>query len=467
MKKFIPYFILTAICATLFFGCVPAPVDSGDDSDRIDLYEMEFIIYQINGISQSGAHPMLCTSGTDRAEMALQRVAEIEEEYNCTITFSYNEHSSGVNDLFAAAAINKTVADIVVSENIDNIYNLVSGDLLYNILDLNDIIGYDSSTFDIYGAPEHLEAYMYEGQLLAVTPIAHPGYQLHRSKFILADTEIVTEYTGMDVRELHEKEEWTWTAFETVLRKCTVKEDGATRIYGGAFNQRELIEASLGSNGYKLVTKNSDGVYSLNESVYAATGALDWCRKLLTEYADNISLLSGWRARAEAFVDGSAALINLSGRYLANEVCYKKDNFALLPFPCGPSGTYGEHRSTGNVYQGLSIYKYADDPESVALILKAYCQPFDEYPDKDALKEYYQYMLWDQRDIDLIFDPDIGYSNYNYNPLIGSDFYDSLSNRLFSMSSAQLMQAYLPMIESTVEEWIAPNYELMEELSKS
>ena len=114
-----------------------------------------------------------------------------------------------------------------------------------------------------------------------------------------------------------------------------------------------------------------------------------------------------------------------------------------------------------------SIYKYADDPESVALILKAYCQPFDEYPDKDALKEYYQYMLWDQRDIDLIFDPDIGYSNYNYNPLIGSDFYDSLSNRLFSMSSAQLMQAYLPMIESTVEEWIAPNYELMEELSKS
>ena len=392
MRKPVSFLILTVIFATLLFGCVPTAVNDDENGNSIDLYDMEYIVYHINGISQSGAHPMLCTAGTDRAEMVLKRIADIEEAYNCTITMSYNEHTDGVRDLFTAAAISKHVADLVISENIDNVYDLVSGDLLYDILYLNDIIGYDSSTFDVYGAPEHLEAYMNNGQLLAVTPIAHPGYQLHRSKFILADTEIVTEYTGIDIRELHEKEEWTWTAFESILDNCTVVEDGATRIYGGYFHQREFIEASLGANGYKLVTKTSDNNYILNESTGAAVNALDWCRKIFTEYSDNVFLEKGWRARAEAFVEGSAALINLGGRYLTNEVCYKKDNFALLPFPCGPMGTYGEHRSTGNAYQGLSIYNYTEDPESVALILKAYCQPFEEYPDKDSLKEYYQYM---------------------------------------------------------------------------
>ena len=465
MKKHVLRISLIFLSLILLFGCAPAPADGGEEANAIDLQGLEFIIYQINGISQSGQHPMLCTEGTDRADMVLARIAEIEEDYSCTLTFSYNEHTDGVKDLFAAAAVLRHVADMVVSENLHNIYDLVSEGLVYDILEVNDIIGYGKDTFDIYGEPEYLEAYMYQGGLYAVGFFAHPGYQLHKGIYVLADTDLVSEYGGVDIREVYENEAWTWTAFENLVVNCTQREEGNVKIYGAAFTAESFIKQAMGSNGYSAVIKDTNGRYVSGSSSANVVNALDWCRKIMTEYSDNV-LFEPENDYIQRFVDSGVALISLSGRGVANKLCYKKDNFAVLPFPTGPMGTYGEYEGELSAFQGISIYNYTDEPESVAHIIKAYCQPFAEYPDRQSLLGYYDGMLWDERDAAMLFNSAcIG--RFDYSTAGGGKISSGAATKILSMSSAQIIETYSTQMEDVYEEWIIPNAELIEELKNS
>ncbi len=456
--------MLILLSVIFLMGCTSAPTGKGDEGgEEIDLLDMEFFIYQINGITQKGENPMLCTAGTDRADMALARIAQIEEDLNCKLTITYKEHTEGVKDLYSAAAVLRHVADVVLSENLDNIYDLLKEELLYDLLQVNDVLEYGSETFDIYGKPEYLEGFMHNGGLFAVGPFAHPGYQLHKGIFLLADVDMISEYAGLDIREAYEKKAWTWSMFENIAVNCTQIEGDTVKVYGGAFEASTFIKQAMGSNGYSAVSKDANGQYVNNSMSTNVINALDWCRDIMTNYSDNI-IFEKRAALTQRFVDNGVAMISLSGRYVANDVCYKKNNFSLLPFPTGPMGTHGEYSGEGGSYQGISIYNYTEDPSVIAYIIKAYCQPFDQYPDRQSLIGYYDGMLWDERDASILFESAcIG--RYDYQAAGGGKIASGAATKLLSMSSAQIIESYSDQMEAVYEEWIIPNSELIDELN--
>ncbi len=466
MEKFKGLFakiLLFVLMTILFVGCVPAPVDDAeDDNGSIDFYGMEYTIIQFTSNTLTEGNPMLYVNGTDLAELALARLDSIETDYNCTINIKYqNKDKDWVTRFSSDNASGQLVADIILTGNSDVNYKLLKGDFMYPILDVNDIIGYNSSTFDIYGTPYILESAMYQGELYFVTPYSHPAKQIKSGQFFAVDTNIVSEYANVDIREVYEQGLWTWSTFEKTVTDCTVKEDGAIKIYGAASADGDFFEYAFVSNGYTRVAKDSNGNYVANLNTPNVRGAIDWIRRIKNEFSDNVIFVS--RAEQLAmFEENRAAMIFMTTEFLKNKVAYIKPGFAVVPFPNGTDGTYGEnHGSCGA--EGLGIYAQTEQPEIIAYIIKAYCQPFAEYPTLADSLSYYDQMFWDKRDINILVETE-KYVKFSYYTANGCALSDGAAMSMNNMSAQQIIETYSSQMDKVIEEWIIPNNILIDEL---
>ena len=467
IRNYLAKILLFTLMLMLLVGCVPSAVDGGGEEEDggIDLYGMEYTILQFTSNTLSEGNPMLYVDGTDLAEMALARIAEIESDYNCDITIKYqNKDTDWVSRLRSADASAQHIADIILTGNSDVNYSLLRGGFMHSILDVNDIIGYNSSTFEIYGTPYILESSMYGGELYFVTPYSHPAKQIKSGQFFAVDTNIVSEYAGVDIREVYEQGEWTWSTFEQVVTDCTVKEDGAIKVYGAASTDGDFFEYAFVSNGYTRVAKNADGNYVANLNTANVRGAIDWIRRIKNEFSENVAFVS--RAdQLTMFEENRAGMIFMTTEYLKNKVAYIKPGFAVVPFPNGTSGTYGQnHGSCGA--EGLGIYAQTEDPESIAYIIKAYCQPFAEYPTLQDALSYYDDMFWDKRDIDVLVESE-KYVKFSYYTANGCALSNAAATYMDKMSAQQIIEAYSSKLDQVIEEWIIPNNILIDELMGS
>jgi len=464
MKKHLVKILLFVMMLTLMVGCVPSSVDEGEEEggSGIDLIGMEYTLLQFTSNTLSEGNPMLYVNGSDLAEMALARIAEIEKDYNCFITIKYqNKDKDWVTKFSGDNASGQYVADIVLTGNSDVNYSLLRGEFMYPILDVNDIIGYDSSTFDIYGTPYVLESSMYGGELYFVTPYTHPAKQIKSGQFFAVDTNIVGEYANVDIREVYEQEDWTWATFEQVVRDCTVKEEGDIKVYGAASSDGDFAEYAFVSNGYSRVAKNADGNYVANLNTTNVRDAIDWLRRIQNEFSENV-LFTSRAEQLTMFEENRAAMIFMTTEFLKNKVAYIKPGFAVVPFPNGTSGNYGKnHGSCGA--EGLGIYAQTEDPEAIAHIIKAYCQPFAQYPTLEDSLRYYDDMFWDERDIRVLVDTE-KYVKFSYYVSNGCRLSDAAKTHLNSMSSQQIIETYSPNMDKVIEEWIIPNNILIDEL---
>ncbi len=453
--------IVLFLAVILFVGCVPTRVQTGDsywDMEELDFYGLEFIIMQFTTVTLNADNPMLYINGTTLADMALARLDEIESEYNCGISITYRKRTGNWQDyILTQTAVAQPVADIFLSGDSTVTYNLMKDGFLYPMSEVSDIIEYDSSTFDLYGSPALLESAMYDGDLYMVTPYSHPARQLNSSQFFAVNTKYVTECTGVDVRALNEQGQWTWTAFENMVRLCNGRVEG-TIVRGASLSKADFLEYACVSNGF-VRTKSSTGGYNFNFN--NVTNAIDWVKRTIKQYGRYMNFESMSKG-VTGFAEGRNAMVLVNAEYLKNVVAYQASEFAVVPFPCGPMGNPDTNRGSSAI-EGLGIYTYGEAPEQAAYIIKAYCQPFDEFPTLESALGYYDNLFWDTRDTEVLINAEKN-PQFNYSPAGGTKFFKSVSSDISEMSVAQLLYTYSNSLNKVVQDMLVPNKELIDKL---
>ncbi len=461
MKRLIKLIVLF-LAVILFAGCVPTRVESNNfyDSDELDFYGLQFIIMQFTSVTLSEGNPMLYVNDTPMTDISRARIEEIESEYNCDISIHYRKRTGNYMEyLMSQTAVSQPVADIFLIGDPSVTYNLMKDGFLYALSEVSDIIEYDSSTFDIYGPPSVLESAMYDGELYMVTPYAHPGRQYNSGEFFVFNTEVVNSLAGVDLRALNEQGQWTWSSFENIIKLCTLWENGIVSVQGASVVKSDFVEYAFASNGFVREERSVGGYYFDSSK---AINAIDWAKKIAKQYHYYITFESTSKGLT-GFVDGRNALLLVTAEYLKNKVAYQaKGEFGVVPFPCGPEGNPKTNINSSYI-EGLGIYYHSEAPEQAAYIINAYCQPFDEYPTTESVMAYYENLLWDSRDIEVLINAEKN-SQFNYSPAGGVSFFKSVGNNFAGMSAIQILQTYGDSLNNVIKDLLIPNSELIEEL---
>lgn len=460
-KRIFALLLICVVSATFFSACgngnteIKDPTQSQED---LNLYGATLTIAQFTSNTTTIGDPLHYVAKTLMAETALKRLDDIEKKLNCEIKIDY--YDGGQKSLLIAGLVSyPPICDIVLA--VDEECVLTQGEVLLPILDYNDIIGYDSSTFEIYGPPNLLQVGMYKGQLYYVIPYSHPGKQIIGGKYFSLNVNLIKEYNnGLDIREYYELGNWNWANFEQIIKDTTVVENSNTLLYGVGCNANEITDYALISNGFTRIAKTADGRYVANYNTDNTLEALEWINKLKRDYSENIK----FETRSEMLEDFEAenvAMVFMTTGYIRNKISFLSHEFAVLPFPVGPKGNWATNVAS-TACSGFAIYKMTEYPEAAARIIHDYCQPFEDYPSFEKALEYEKDIFWDSRDVQVIVDVqrNSSYVFGSFNGNVIANNFGSANN----MSPQQCLDSYGQLLDKCIEDWLIPAAELTDQL---
>ena len=435
-------------------ACVTDTTEAVPDYDFSPVSDIDMLGYECD-ISQGYDldHPFQYPRNTLMADMYLKRLDEISKDWNCKVTLRAD---------FAGGYLEGSIAYIYSGLHAGEIActhqpsNIARAGVLYPLEGLRDRLDYMNA--DKFGSLGLLEMGMVNGVPYTVSPVAWPGKQSSYSYNIFAVNEdLVSKYGKTDPRDYVENGEWTWETFSNVIPDYQIEEGSftATAVNGGVF----VREAAF-MNGANFFEIDGSGrpVSALDSQNIAE--AIDWCARLYTEDKDYISFL-GFYEMVDAFINGKVVLANTSFTHMINEMIYDVDNYGVVPFPCGPRGTYGQWRTAFSDFDSMGIFVNAKDPESAAMIIDRLFEPFEGYETEESLAQYASNIFYDSREVE-IFITYLKYTRWNYWTVGLDEYFSNLDSMArLGRSSAEAIETYKGAADVILEKYVFPNYEFI------
>lgn len=426
------------------------PVYNDFESNEIDFEGYECVIVQ----SFDETHPFQYPEGTLLADLYLQRLKDISEDWNCEIS---------IDCVTVGGYLDSTIAFIAAGTHLGEIactttpYNLVSSGVLYPLDVLKDHLDYtNAEKFDSLGLLEHG---MKDGVVYTVSPVLWPGKQASYSYNIFAVNEgLIKRYGKVDPRDYVENGEWTWDTFEKVLPDYQI-DDGDTQATAMNVTWNFTLDIAM-MNGVDYVKRNDDGTLSPAFDSVNFAEAFDWCAKLFTEKADYITY-EGHYEMIDGFINDEIVLANTSLTHMLNEIIYDSEDYGIVPFPCGPRGTYGVWPAAVNSFDCMGIYINAKHPEAAAKIIDRMFEPFEGYETIEDIKQYASTIFYDSRDVEY-FTTYLENIRWDY-WLVGIyDYFGYAKDQAKrGIGSAEIISKYSESVNSLIEKYVIPNAEFI------
>ena len=398
-------------------------------------------------------HPFQYPRDTLLADLYLKRLDEISSDWNCKVTIRADFTGGYLQDSITYVYSGLRVGEIACTHQPSY---LARAGVLYPLDVLQDYLDYMDA--DKFGSLGLLEMGMFNGVPYTVSPVAWPGKQSSYAYNIFAVNEdLISRYGKTDPRDYVENGEWTWETFEKVIPDYQI-DDGTVQATAVNATWNFVREAAF-MNGADLIDVNSAGnpVSALDSPNIAE--AIDWCSRLYTENRNYITFL-GHYEMVDAFVNGKIVLANTSFTHMINEMIYDIDNYGVVPFPCGPRGTYGQWRSAFADFDSMGIYVNANEPENAAMIINRLFEPFEGYETTEDLANYASNIFYDRREVD-IFISYLKYTRWNY-WTVGLDFFSNANSMAKSgKSSAEIVEKNKDAADVILEKYVFPNFEFI------
>lgn len=336
-------------------------------------------------------------------------------------------------------------------------------DILVPYSEVSDIIDYEKES-EKYGSVSLLEIAMVNGEVYEVFPVALPEYitgKIYANCLLAVNEDLIQSLGVLDPREKVEKGNWIWSDFENSLSEYSYGSE-EEKVYGIDFNQEYfLINAAL-SNGVRYISHETDDIVGGITS-NATVEAIDWVRKLLNEKKDEIHATRGdyWQdSRRGFFYEGRSVLNLLDTSAVMTHVAYSEniEKFGVVPFPCGPSGTYGDWSCELVTAEGMVILKESGaDSEDCAHLISALYEPLPGFETPDAYgEELLRNFFYDARDVDLMLNLYKG-GQYFYWINKGRDFWTRASSNLDKSSGKEIVDKFSSILDKVVTDYILPN----------
>lgn len=393
---------------------------------------------------------------TNNYDIVKKHMDDIEKKYNCqfnVVTFKV-DGSEIVQQMKMDAALNQKSADWPAVSESATILDLSRNGYL---LPLDEIDAFDIHDESLFGPANITDYAVWENHPYMLTDYLHPERQIVIQHILAFNDGLMKKYGLEDLRDVYEQKKWTWSYFETFLKNNVIAEGDKTAVYpfSVAQNSNQLAIMALRGNGVKLIEKQADGNYIANYNNSGVIDAIAWYNKLITEYKDYIGLTE--KGSYTALGDDTTFVAVCQGAELFGRVQYDVDSYGVLPYPCGPQGEYGKVGTLPEIF-GFGVSVIAEDTDLAAVLLGAYCQPFEDYPTLEDCLALYKNMVFDDRDIDILMDITKA-SNTNW---VGGLAGAMTNSKTKGKSPSEIIAAAAPDLERDIEESLIPSAQYLE-----
>jgi hypothetical protein len=242
-------------------------------------------------------------------------------------------------------------------------------------------------------------------------------------------------------------------------------------VYWDYYNAKESIYDDMLYNHAQLSKKTwfAGGVWTWggfaplnNYSLIRSPEALKAMEEALDVYNGSISytidrtddILQG---PINALINGTAVMgIMHYAEYVPNRVAKEMTNFGVLPWPSGPDVSPGfiatQHIS---LERAIVISRFSPNIDATAIVLNALYEPFAEYPDRDAIKDFlYKTFFFDSRDAGIFYDM-FRSTQCTYFPSLVCD---SLGGWVDSgQTPTQYIESNIDKLEEYIKDEVAPS----------
>ncbi len=390
------------------------------------------------------------------ADLAKQRVHEVEEKYDVKINFTFEKIHE--NLLFSILS-DEVICDIFTSNDYE-LYDHIKSNLLYPIDSLESGIVYTDS--DKWGRREQLVSYVYKDHLYGVLPMYWPETMYKNcDHFFFVNESMIASIGETDPREYVENGEWTRDKYLEVLEAYTHIADNGNKVYALVTEPGHYFSIALLASGIYYINDNEDGTYS---NAFYAPGAVDkitWIHDTFWQnYGDTITNTGNTQQTIDMFVDEGAAMVLTAMHWGLNTIQYAVDNFGLLPFPLSDDlhGT-GWVSQSEVFYNTISFPANIKEPEVASIIVDALFEHLEGYETEEALFDYYNNNVFhDPRDTEVVFE---AVKNCYYVPYRDDGYMipNAMSQSAGSKTVMQILESNESKLQKLIDNVIIPDEE--------
>lgn len=394
---------------------------------------------------------------TLQSEALNNRIKDIQNNYNVKIERTDEDNDNFPDSYIRAILADSCDIDIIYRSSGNNMWDIAKSGVLHSMLDFSDII--DLSDTDKYGAPGVLEASMFNGIPYAVQPAYWPGFQSIECFFVAYNIDMLSSMGIDDLHEYYENGTWTWDSFKTTLDSAYNNISSDDRLLTG--HAGYLLNTILFSNNFNYATYQN-GEIKIATNTPEAVEAIDFYRTMINTYGDKMEITDK-RWSIGKFVEGKSLMaMAIAKDVTTGDIAYKAAfTYGIMPFPCGPSGTYGKWAQSVTRISGFAIPLTAKEPEVSATIISALFEPFKEFGgSKEGLISYYNRNVFQSdTDTEIYFAVDNNV-RYDYDDAGLIDSYTlNIAKNINKGSSSELIQKYSSSVEKILNENLIPNME--------
>lgn len=358
----------------------PAPTPE----EAVDLGGYEFILGSHWG---KGYFPEVGVS--EYGDKMLKRYSEIEEKYNCKITYKDGAPDVFVNDVNSAAASGVKYAD-VIEANLWWFQGFYEAGYLEPLNDIKNLDFDNTKWADVYK-----RSTLRDGKVYGVNFTSWYQRMPHYFYITYFNKNLLKKYSQPSPYDLIKEGKWTWEAFRDIAKACTRDEngDGNFDFFGVTSLDRMFEYTAMWSNGARDVAKGEDGKYKFGYADDKAYKALQFVRDIINidkSFANlhDPRVVSDWKLPAMEFVKGNMAFFvyHTEAVEWPGWLQDMEDDFGVVPFPLGPDGKKWGTATTGDL-RVFCIPKTATDKDKAAFIFNKITAPF-EGTTADEWKDY-------------------------------------------------------------------------------
>ncbi|MBO5036850.1 MAG: extracellular solute-binding protein [Clostridia bacterium] len=452
------------LCCIFLFGCVSCANEQQEDinldynsgiSGDVDLDGKHFVFAMVQDYFFEGADSTLgFINTTEFADLAAERLRDVQEKHNCTIEFKYVPRAGDA--AYKDVMSGECTIDIIQDET----YWLLSYVPMGIFVDLTTVDSLDVTDEEKWGNRYMLYSMMWNGAIYGVLPAQHPLRTQNSMGSVLGINETHVQSLGeVDPRDYYENGEWTWDTFTRVLTDYTLTSLGGDQIYALVSSPDRLPMAAAFSNGGEYITMKSDGTFNLgifsDESLEAFNQVSEWINGPTSA---NIHL--DYKDCGRDYLKAGTAVIGMLDAYQVlsgtDSIAYTLENFGIVPFPTGPDA---EPRSFKSFYDAadftLCIPITEPDVEETAFVLDAIYEPFEGYEtDEDIIDYLHANYFLDRRDAEYYYSlSDIEHAYYF--PSMDR-MYDDIWPPLAEKNPIEVLEAQEESMYARAEEHLIP-----------
>lgn len=412
MKKIISFLLISTMILFLFFACVNKEDEEGlnngnlQSSDQdIDLMAYTFVLKALVRGEKSELMPPADNS-THREDMLLAHYRSIEDKYNCKIKVEASEQS--VENLTLAATTNDKWADLV-NDWLQNGFSLAKQNY---IVPLEEFSIFDDLYSGKWGDANFIDAMSYANKHYGSYPsyLGIPTQQF--ANVLYVNPKVLQENNVEHPHEYIEKKNWVWDSFE---RMCTslVHTDENGKLAGSinVTDSNYAMRAAIISNGAEFAVKDENGRYMYNLNSAEAIQAMEWFRDQVKKkiFINNRKNEFSWVD--ESFITGDMAFSvqwSYHGTVDQNSMAYRmEDGFSWAPFPCGPSGTYGDWSTSvshASLYLFIPLSSAKDNKAEFEIITNAIYDSFEGETGSEWKETFIRNTFFDDKSAEIYFE---------------------------------------------------------------